>query len=124
MSLHTRYPLLELAVVGEAAVVRVLPRTLDEATSQAVGEQLLSLTDAVAQAVFYLDLGHVAYLTSAMLEKLLTLHKKLRAAGRRLHLQSLTPFVYEVFQTTRLNQVLDICRNPLDPASRSQSAPC
>jgi anti-anti-sigma factor len=115
MSSQPCHVLLEVATAEATAAVRVLPRALDEATARAVGGQLLDVADGLGGGVLYLDLGRVTYLTSTMLASLLDLHKKLRAAGGRLRLHNCTPSAYEVFQVTRLNQVLNVCPERLDP---------
>jgi anti-sigma B factor antagonist len=109
--------LLEVTTVGDATVVKVLSPTLDEATSQAVGDQLLRLADALAQSVLYLDLSLVTFLTSTALEKLIILNKKVRAAGGRLRLCGLLKPIYEVFQATRLTQVFDVCQDAPAPGT-------
>jgi anti-sigma B factor antagonist len=55
-----------------------------------------------------MDLGNVTYLNSSALGLLLRLHKRLRDRGGRLVVSNLAPQVYEVFEVTRLNTLLDI----------------
>ena len=81
---------------------------LNELSSPAVGEELLALADGQEGAQFLLDLGAVEFLTSTMLGMLVSLHKKLRAAGGSLVVYDASPDVYEVFETARLNQVFEV----------------
>jgi anti-sigma B factor antagonist len=115
MPSHPRHAFLEVTAAKGAAAVRVLPRALDEATARAVGQELLDVASGLGGGVLILDLGSVTYLTSTMLASLLDLQKKLRAAGGRLRLHNLTPTILEVFQVTRLNQVLEVYPERLEP---------
>src|SRR5262249_51744404 len=55
-----------------------------------------------------LDFDNIEYVVSLALETLVTLHKRLAAAGRRLTLCNLRPLVREVFATTRLDRLLNL----------------
>ena len=48
------------------------------------------------------------YLSSAALAKLITLNKKLQAAGGKLILCNIDPQIREVFEITRLNKLFTI----------------
>ena len=82
--------------------------SLDEEMLDCIHDQLLALADEPSASDVFLDLGNVDYLTSTALGTLVTLHKKLLAAGRRLILGNLRPQVHEVFALTRLDIFLDI----------------
>jgi len=61
-----------------------------------------------------LDFTHVTYINSVELGTLITLHKRMVAVGGRLTLFNLADHVYEVFQLTRLDSLLGICREEPD----------
>ena len=112
------YPHLRVEPTQEGTVVVHLMNcaVLDELSSPAVGEELLGLADGQEEARFHLDMGAVEFLTSTMLGMLVSLHKKLRAGGGSLALYDVTPDVYEVFETARLNQVFEVRPAPARPS--------
>jgi anti-sigma B factor antagonist len=57
-----------------------------------------------------LDFAHVRGLYSVEIGTLITLHKRLQAAGGRLTLFGVGPDLYEVFQVLRLQTYLEIRR--------------
>ena|SRR5437762_12568023 len=93
---------------GQDIAVYVDQRVLDESAVQTVRDTLLSLADEQTSGVLTLDLKGVDYLGSAMLETLINMYRKLKANGSRLVLQNLQPQVYEVFEVTKLHELLEI----------------
>jgi anti-sigma B factor antagonist len=81
---------------------------LDELTSPGVGDELLGLAEGRKGARFLVDLGAIQFLTSTMLGLLVALHRKLRDGGGSLTLYDVSPDVFEVFETARLNQVFEV----------------
>jgi len=81
---------------------------LDEPQAQALGEQLLDLVDEFGAGKFVLDLANVHYLTSTTLDNLVLLNGRLNATGGRLTLCNLKPHIHELFEITRLNELLQI----------------
>jgi anti-sigma B factor antagonist len=61
-----------------------------------------------------LNFGNVEYLSSAALGKLITLNKKLQGAQGKLILCNIHPQIYEVFEITRLNKLLNIRKDEQD----------
>ena len=57
-----------------------------------------------------LDFTNVERLNSVELGTLISLHKRIRAAGGRLTLFNLSAQLFELFTVTRLNTLLGICR--------------
>ena len=64
--------------------------------------------DEAGRRKILLNFGNVEYLSSAALGKLITLNKKLQAAGGRLILCNIDPQIYEVFEITKLNKLFNI----------------
>ncbi len=62
-----------------------------------------------------LDFAGVRYVNSVELGTLVTLHKRMAAAGGRLTLFNMSAQVYEVFALTRLDSLLSICRQGPPP---------
>jgi anti-anti-sigma factor len=98
-------PRLQVEQSGGATIARLRDRSLFGPTAEIVGEELLRLAD---RPRLRLDFAQVEELSGAMLGKLVGLHLKVRAAGGKLTLENLTPFVYELFEITRLTGVLHV----------------
>jgi anti-anti-sigma factor len=81
---------------------------LHEETHQDTLDRLMAVTEQPDHGQVVLDMGNVASISSMGLGLLLKLHKRLKAAGRRLTLCNLCPLVNDVFAVTRLNTVLDL----------------
>ena len=109
MSAQPRRLRLEVEDIGDVTVVNFVDRKiLDEQNIQIIGEQLFSLVDEVGRRKLLLNFGNVEYLSSAALGKLITLNKKLQAAGGRLILCNIDPQIYEVFEITKLDRFFNI----------------
>jgi anti-sigma B factor antagonist len=94
---------------GEVTVVRLVDRRLmDEPSVQELARELFRLVDVEKRGSLLLNFSAVDYLSSGVLGKLITLEKKLRAAGGKLTLTNLRPEIREVFAMTRLDQLFDI----------------
>jgi anti-sigma B factor antagonist len=102
----------EVAPVGEVTVVRFLDRKiLDAAKIQELGEELFSLVGYEDRRKLLLNFANVEFLSSAALNKLIILEKKVKADGGRLVLSDLRPEIHEVFVITRLTQLFEIKEN-------------
>ncbi|MBY0522713.1 MAG: STAS domain-containing protein [Gemmataceae bacterium] len=109
MTSQPRRRRLEVEDIGDVTVVNFTDRKiLDEQNIQLIGEQLFSLVDEAGRKKVLLNFGNVEYLSSAALGKLITLNKKLQAAGGRLILCNIDPQIYEVFEITKLNKLFNI----------------
>jgi len=107
MSTQPRRSRLQTELIGDVLVVNFVDRKiLDEQNIQIIGEQLFGLVDQNQKIL--LNFSNVEYLSSAALGKLIALNKKVKAADGRLILCSIDPNIYEVFELTRLDQILKI----------------
>src|SRR5438874_9821999 len=98
---------LEVEHTRDVTVVNFVDRKiLDEQNIQIIGEQLFGLVDQNQKIL--LNFSNVEYLSSAALGKLIALNKKVKAADGRLILCNIDPNIYEVFELTRLDQILKI----------------
>jgi len=75
-----------------------------------LGKELRGHTDDLDGRHLLLNFAHVRGIYSTEIGTLISLHKRLRAAGGRLTLFGLSADVYEVLVTMRLDGYLDICR--------------
>jgi anti-sigma B factor antagonist len=107
---HRPTPLLHARKAGDVTLAAVLTPDLSEANAEAVGQALVHLVEGVARPRLRLDLARVRFLTSTALGQLVALHKRVRAAGGELVLLNVADPVYEVFEVTRLHQLLDVRR--------------
>jgi anti-anti-sigma factor len=94
---------------GEVTMVRFLDRKIiDAANIQELGDELFSLVEKEQRKNLLLNFANVEFLSSAALNKLIILDKKVKAHTGKMRLCNLKPEIYEVFAITRLNQLFDI----------------
>src|SRR5438067_10734462 len=109
MSAQPRRQRLEVEDIGDVTVVNFIDKKiLDEQNIQLIGEQLFRLVDELGRRKLLLNFGNVEYMSSAALGKLITLNKKVQAAGGRLILCNIDPQIREVFEITKLDKLFDI----------------
>lgn len=100
---------------GNVTVVRFVDRKIiDAANIQEMGDELFALLDQDNRKQLLLSFANVEFLSSAALNKLIVLDRKVKAAGGKLTLSNLRPEIQEVFAITRLNQLFDIKPNEAD----------
>lgn len=94
---------------GDVSLVRFLDRKIiDAANIQELGEELFAIVEKDQKKNLILNFSSVEFLSSAALNKLIILDKKVKAHTGRMRLCNLKPEIYEVFAITRLNQLFDI----------------
>jgi anti-sigma B factor antagonist len=108
MPLQPNRPLLQVQHVEDTTRVQVAAHELGESNAHAFREAVFHLVEEVCPPRLLLDLGEVTYLTSTALGTLVSLHKRVRAADGELIVTNVTAAVYELFQVTRLHQLLDV----------------
>jgi anti-sigma B factor antagonist len=97
---------------GNVTLVRFVDRKIiDAANIQEMGDELFALLDRDSRKQLLLSFANVEFLSSAALNKLIVLDRKVKAVGGKLALCSLRPEIQEVFAITRLNQLFDIKAN-------------
>ena len=103
------YRHLEVGKNGNVVVVRLGKHwVLDELTVNKISDELLGMADRPDCHRLLLDFSGVAKLSSAMLAKLVTLHRKMEPKGEKLRLCGLNSHLRSVFATTRLDRLFDI----------------
>jgi anti-anti-sigma factor len=106
MAVHRR---IQVSEVGDVTVVRFQDRKiLDAANIQELGEELFALVEQEKRKSLLLNFTDVQFLSSAALNKIIVLDKKVKAAGGKLKLCQLLPEIMEIFVITRLHQLFDI----------------
>jgi anti-sigma B factor antagonist len=104
----------ELLTQRHGAVVVVQfasPKILSEVVISQVGRELLALADQ-ADGGMLLDLSGVAFMSSAMIGKIILLNKSCKAKKTTVKVCNVSSNVMEVFELTRLNKVLSIYSLP------------
>lgn len=97
---------------GNVTLVRFVDRKIiDAANIQEMGEELFGLLDQDSRKQLLLSFANVEFLSSAALNKLIVLDRKVKAAGGKLTLSNLRPEIQEVFAITKLNSLFDIKPN-------------
>ncbi len=103
---------LRITEQGDIAVVRFVDRKiLDAANIQQLGEELFALVEKEGRKSILLNFSNVEFLSSAALNKLIILDKKVKAAGGKLVFCCLRPEIHEVFVITRLTQLFTIAED-------------
>jgi len=83
-------------------------KVIDQRNINQIGAELMAMVDQRGVRKMLINMDTVQYLSSAVLGKLISLHKALRTNKGVLRLCSIAPPIYEVFEITRLNKVFDI----------------
>jgi anti-sigma B factor antagonist len=100
---------LEVSEVSDVTVVRFTDRRILDVTNiEELGGELFGLVEQENRKNLLLNFAGVQFLSSAALNKLIILDRKVKRAGGKLKLSNLRPEIYEVFVITRLHEVFDI----------------
>ena len=88
---------------GDVLVVGFTMRMLnDEENIEQLGQELFSLVEQSNWLKLVLDMTNVEYVTSSVLGKLITLHRKLHRIKGKLVLFGLSPGVDSILRTSKL----------------------
>ncbi|MCA9082527.1 MAG: STAS domain-containing protein [Planctomycetaceae bacterium] len=110
---------IDIEEVGAVTVARFLDKKiLDEANIDKIGQELFGLVDTDGRKKIVLDFSLVEYLSSAALGKLITMHKKVTAAGGKCVLCNIQKDILDVFKITQLHKVLSLCTDLDDALSK------
>lgn len=102
-------------------VVRFVDRKIVDSTSiEQLGEELNALVTEEKRNMILLNFDGVEFLSSAALNKLISLNTKVKAVAGRLKLCCLRAEIKEVFTITRLDRVFDIRKTESDALSAFQ----
>jgi anti-sigma B factor antagonist len=83
-------------------------KVIDQRNINEIGAELMEMVESKGVRKMLINMENVHYLSSAVLGKLISVHKALRMDGGVLKLSNIAPPIYEVFEITRLNRVFDI----------------
>lgn len=97
---------------GDTLLVGFKTRMLnDEENIEQLGQELFSLVEQYDWQKLALDMSKVEYLTSSVLGKLITLHRKLHRNSGRLVLFGLTDGVHTILNTSKLLSYFTVVDN-------------
>jgi anti-sigma B factor antagonist len=83
-------------------------KIIDEAEIQEFGQELYDLVERDGRKKIVLNFGHVEFLSSAALGKLIGFDKRVKQHDARLILTNIRPEIYEVFAITKLTKLFTI----------------
>jgi anti-sigma B factor antagonist len=83
-------------------------RLLDAREIDAIGQALLHLTDMHPRLSLVLEMDKVSHMSSAMLGKLVALHKAVRRGKGRLAICNLHKSLMPLFKVTKLDKIFDM----------------
>lgn len=98
-----------LSEVGDVTLVRFVDHKILDATAiEELGDELVGLVDHANRKRLLLNFENVTFLSSAALNKLIVLDRRVRAVKGRMKLCCLRPEIREVFEITKLTQIFTI----------------
>lgn len=93
--------------------------TLDGWTAREIGNELCDVAGRPGCRNLLLDFSEVIWLASAMLEKLVTVHRTMESKGGKLTFRGVGPGIQEMFALTKLDQLFNISSNEADVPAAS-----
>ena len=100
---------IELDSVQDIAVVKFKDqKVMDPERIEVLGKELLSLIDEDDSDSVVINFENVSFFSSAAINKLIVLEKRVRARGGQIRLSNLRPEVRDLFSYTNLDKVFDI----------------
>jgi anti-sigma B factor antagonist len=97
---------------GVSVVRFVDDKIMDVERIQKLNEELSQLAESENSRDVLLNLENVRFLSSAAINKLIVLDKRVKSHGGRIRLASLRPEVRDVFSITNLDRVFKIYDDP------------
>ncbi len=111
----TAYQRLEISEGGDVTVVRFRDRRLDDILEiEQVGQELYRLVDEGRHKRLILDFSGVAFLSSALIGKLISLNAKIQARDGSVKLCSIRPEILQVFHSCKLDRIFSISKDVAD----------
>jgi anti-sigma B factor antagonist len=107
---------------GVISVVRFIDKKIVDSTSiEQLGEELNSLVTEEKRDAILLNFEGVEFLSSAALNKLISLNGKVKSIQGRLKFCNVKPDIKEVFSITKLDRVFDIRKSEDDAVAAFRS---
>jgi len=93
---------------GVGVVNFTTSRILDQSNVQQLGEEFDELLDKHKLKKLVINFEKINYMSSAVMGKLVALHKKVKQNGGQLRLTNIAQSIYEIFEIMRFDQMFDI----------------
>lgn len=98
--------------LDKASVVRFVDRKIiDAAEIEQLGSELLSLVKIHGKSSLLLNFEGVEFLSSAALNKLISLQKAVKEASGAVRICNVHPQIREIFALTRLDRLFEIAKS-------------
>jgi anti-anti-sigma factor len=103
------YECIELDNVEEVSVVKFKDqKVMDPSRIETMGKELLSLVSGDESENVLINFENVSFFSSAAINKLIVLEKRIRAQGGQIRLSNLRPEVRDLFSYTNLDSMFQI----------------
>ncbi len=113
---------IELDNVDDVSVVKFMDdKVVDPARIEKMGTELLSIADDDEQKKLLINFENVHFFSSAAINKLIVLEKRVRAQGGQLKLSNLRPEVKDLFSFTNLDGLFKIADQQSDAIDSFES---
>jgi anti-sigma B factor antagonist len=100
---------------GGASLVRLVDdKIMDAKRIQQLNDELTAIAEQSQAGGLVLDLENVRFLSSAAINKLIVLDKRVKSSGGEIRLVNLRPEVRDVFAITNLDRVFKIFDDPTE----------
>ncbi len=100
---------IELDSVEDISVVKFKdPKVMDPSRIEMMGRELLSLVKEDETENVLINFENVSFFSSAAINKLIVLEKRIRAQGGQIRLSNLRPEVRDLFSYTNLDSMFQI----------------
>ena len=107
--------LLKISKQNDVAVVAFrTSRILDQSNVQQLGEEFDDLIKKHHFKKIVINFDKIHYMSSAVMGKLVALHKQTKAAGGELRLCNIAPSIHEIFEIMRFDKLFSICKTEDD----------
>ena len=111
----SEYRRIKVRNLGDLAIVNFVDKKIvDSANIEEMGTEMMSLVEKDHIKHVLLNFDGVDFLSSAALNKLILMDKKVKQVGGVLRLCTLKAEIMEVFTITRLDRVFDIRKTESD----------
>ncbi len=113
MSLSDFHPsFFTIEEIGDVVVVRFrVDRLTDEDNIEQLGHELFALVDQYQRSKILLDLAGINLVSSSVLGKLITLHRRLHRGEGKLVIGNPGEYMTEILKTSRLHDYFHVAAN-------------
>lgn len=103
------YECIELNSIDDISVVKIKdPKVMDPSRIEKLGGELMSLASDDRSENVVINFVNVVFFSSAAINKLVVLEKRIRARGGQIRLSNLRPEVRDLFSYTNLDSIFQI----------------